>query len=172
MAVAASVFVSFLAMNASFNGWHGGYCFGPRYLVPTLPFLALPLAPAFERWPRLAWGLATASAAIMLLATAVTPMVPQDVERPVVDFLLPLAAGGTVDAPPLCFEGPVSANPVGIEGAAARPEWSSFNLGELLRARSRLSLLPLLLALGAGVAFLLHRTRTAPSPPIPAPLSS
>jgi len=36
-------FTSFLAFNASFNGWHGGNCWGPRYLVPMLPFLVIGL---------------------------------------------------------------------------------------------------------------------------------
>ncbi|OFZ71874.1 MAG: hypothetical protein A3K03_04335 [Bdellovibrionales bacterium RIFOXYD1_FULL_44_7] len=35
--------VSFLAFNASFNGWHGGNSSGPRYLIPMLPFWLLGL---------------------------------------------------------------------------------------------------------------------------------
>lgn len=30
---------------ASYYDWHGGFCLGPRYLVPGIPFLVLPLAP-------------------------------------------------------------------------------------------------------------------------------
>jgi len=29
---------------ASYYDWHGGFCLGPRYLVPCIPFLVLPLA--------------------------------------------------------------------------------------------------------------------------------
>ncbi|MBZ5639403.1 MAG: hypothetical protein LAO51_11710 [Acidobacteriia bacterium] len=172
IAVVAAVFVAFLLMNAAFNGWHGGYCFGPRYLVPTVPFVALPLALAFERGPRATACLASVSAAIMLFATAVTPMVPQDVEHPFTGFLLPLAAGGVVDTPLLRYEGPVSANPMAVETEAASPEWSSFNLGELLRIPGWISLLPLLLALGAGVAVLRRLTRAAPAGAGRGPLSS
>ncbi len=38
--------LAFLLMNMSFNGWHGGNCLGPRYLIPSLPFYVLLLAPA------------------------------------------------------------------------------------------------------------------------------
>ncbi len=45
-----AIFVFFFLVNASFNGYHGGFSAGPRYLVPGLPFLALPLVVAFARW--------------------------------------------------------------------------------------------------------------------------
>jgi hypothetical protein len=31
------------------RNWWGGYCFGERYLMPTIPFLFLPLATIFEK---------------------------------------------------------------------------------------------------------------------------
>ncbi len=43
------IFAFFFLVNASFNGYHGGFSAGPRYLVPGLPFLALPLVVAFSR---------------------------------------------------------------------------------------------------------------------------
>lgn len=33
------------------SDWHGGWAIGPRYLVPTVPFLLVPLAGWLERWP-------------------------------------------------------------------------------------------------------------------------
>ena len=36
--------------------WQGGYAVGPRYLVPMLPFLALPLALFAEGWGRRGWA--------------------------------------------------------------------------------------------------------------------
>ncbi len=44
-----AVFAFFFLVNTSFNGYHGGFSAGPRYLVPGLAFLALPLVVAFAR---------------------------------------------------------------------------------------------------------------------------
>jgi hypothetical protein len=33
------------------SDWHGGWAIGPRYLVPTIPFLLVPLAGWLARWP-------------------------------------------------------------------------------------------------------------------------
>ncbi|HEU4400791.1 MAG TPA: hypothetical protein VFT43_01675, partial [Candidatus Polarisedimenticolia bacterium] len=146
-----AVCVAFVTMNAAFRQWHAGSTFGPRYLVPALPFLALPLAPAIQRLPRLALSLGLLSFAMMLTATAVDPQVPFDVPRPWGDYLLPLSAGRTVTFPRYRVEGPVSANPQGVsegypyeifEAGSKEAAWNSFNLGELLAPRSRLSLVP------------------------------
>lgn len=58
-------------VNITFSGWHGGYTIAPRYLIPALPFLALPLVFSFERFPKLTQSLAAISIAINLLFTAV-----------------------------------------------------------------------------------------------------
>jgi hypothetical protein len=36
-------------LYARWHGWDGGWCWGPRFLVPVLPLLALSAAPFFER---------------------------------------------------------------------------------------------------------------------------
>jgi hypothetical protein len=65
-----------LAVNTSYNGWHGGWTTGPRYLIPALPFLALPMVFGFVRFPKMTGALAALSVAIGLLATAVNPQSP------------------------------------------------------------------------------------------------
>ncbi len=65
-----------LLVNASFNGWEGGWTAVPRYLGPAIPFLVLPVALAWDRWFRTTCLLAVASIAIQLLITAVDPQVP------------------------------------------------------------------------------------------------
>lgn len=47
-----AIFGFFFLVNASFNGYHAGFSAGPRYIVPGLPFLALPLVVAFVRFRR------------------------------------------------------------------------------------------------------------------------
>jgi len=49
-AVAALVVAAFVVGDCGYGDPYGGLSPGPRYLVPALPFLALGLAPAFERW--------------------------------------------------------------------------------------------------------------------------
>jgi hypothetical protein len=64
------IFAFFFLVNASFNGYHGGFSAGPRYLVPGLPFLALPLVVAFLRWRKITLTLAAISVIHQTLLTA------------------------------------------------------------------------------------------------------
>ncbi len=148
----------FLGMNASFNGWHGGASFGPRYLIPALPFLCIPLVPALERLRGWAWPLAAVSIATMWLATAVSPHTSLRTRNPLTEFHGPLVLGGTLEVGGYVLEGPVSVYPLGVAGGEIEvltpttkfAVWNSFNLGELVLPRSRWSVLPPL-ALAAGV---------------------
>lgn len=45
-----AIFGFFFLANTMFNGYHAGFSAGPRYLVPALPFIALPLLVGFMRW--------------------------------------------------------------------------------------------------------------------------
>ena len=65
-----AIFGWFFLVNASFNGYHAGFSAGPRYLVPGLPFLALPLVVAFLRWKKTALVLLAVSVAQQFLLTA------------------------------------------------------------------------------------------------------
>jgi hypothetical protein len=60
--------VGLLFFNAGYAMWWGGWAFGPRHLIPALPFLALPLVFIVRRWPLLTTLLAFLSAANMLIA--------------------------------------------------------------------------------------------------------
>jgi hypothetical protein len=154
-----TVFDAMLLMNASFNGWHGGWCFGPRYLVPAVPFLALPLALAWPRWPGVTAIAASVSGTILLGVTSITVMIPQGFSSPYRNFLLPLAAGRDVDTPIYRYLGPVSVNPAGIVPSGGPENWASFNLGEFLWPRSWLSLVPLLAVVAVAVVALARTIR-------------
>jgi hypothetical protein len=39
-----------LLFYAKYDSWHAGWVAGPRFLTPTIPFLALMLAPQIEKW--------------------------------------------------------------------------------------------------------------------------
>lgn len=60
----------FFLVNICFNGFHGGFSAGPRYLIPALPFLCLALVPMFAKWRVLTLTLAVASVLQQSLLTA------------------------------------------------------------------------------------------------------
>jgi len=74
--VVGAVAAAFVAYDSGFWGPFGGWGPGPRYLIPMLPFLAVPLALAWRRWPLTTAALALVSAGIMLAATATDPLLP------------------------------------------------------------------------------------------------
>jgi len=67
--VCGTVFALLVLANCGYFLPYGGESPGPRFLVPSLPFIALGLAPAFARWFRITAVLAAVSIAAM---TAVT----------------------------------------------------------------------------------------------------
>ncbi|MEA2444925.1 MAG: hypothetical protein QOJ12_2217 [Thermoleophilales bacterium] len=73
--VIAAVGVAYLAYNSGYYLPFGGQTPGPRFLITTLPFLALPLALSFKRFPIPTLALAAASVACMSIATLGTPLV-------------------------------------------------------------------------------------------------
>lgn len=119
--------------------WWGGFGAGPRYIVPTIPLLALLAAPAvvwlWQRvWGRaLSIGLALISLGLTWVeATAGQQFPPDSIRATWTGYVLPEWAAGNI----------------------AR------NVGTVLGLPGPLSLLPLLLALAAIVAFLALPART------------
>ena len=125
-------------INAGFYGWHGGWCFGPRYLTPMLPFLALPLAFAPQRNP---WFvlLLLLSALQVGMAAATFPQTPETVANPLLEIVLPFYLGG----------------------------YSALNLGNVLGLPDPLSLLPILLVAGGLIALTLRKTGLPDKQPLP-----
>lgn len=89
--VAASA--GYLLINAGFYGWHGGWTYGPRYLVPMLPFLALPMAFAPLRTPFFALALALSVLQVGLSVVGM-PHTPEAFLNPLPDVILPLMQRG------------------------------------------------------------------------------
>lgn len=59
-----------LVLVACRSDWRGGWGIGPRYLVPIVPFMLLPLIVWLERWRELAWPRRWASIGVIAGATA------------------------------------------------------------------------------------------------------
>ena len=95
--VCAAVPTLFLAYNASYYIPFGGQGPGPRFLVPALPFLALPLGAALRRHlaPVLVLGLL--SVGVMAAATATNPLTGE--EHSIGDWAGRLARGEVVSTP-------------------------------------------------------------------------
>jgi hypothetical protein len=74
----AAISVAFLIYNAGYYLPFGGGSPGPRFLIPMLPFLAVPLALAFRRYPALTLSLAAPSTVLMVVATATHPLIGSD----------------------------------------------------------------------------------------------
>lgn len=77
--LALGIILPTLLVYATYPVWWGGICWGPRYLVPVLPFVLLPLLHLPDRWPRaLPWRRAVVaiialSVLVQTLGVAVHP---------------------------------------------------------------------------------------------------
>ena len=76
--VIGSLFLVYLTYNSGYWLPFGGGSPGPRFLIPVLPFLAVPLALAWRRWPATALALASTSAVLMATATVTLPLIGND----------------------------------------------------------------------------------------------
>lgn len=154
-----------LLLNASFNGWHGGYTAGPRYLLQIVPLLALGLIEMHGRARLLTGALGAVSLLFNFAVTAVDPQPPDILRDPIGRYALPaLLTGRALEdekVPWLAelYAGHTSTNRVAADEllqfqkhapGSRESEWASFNAGELLSGPgSPASLLPWLLAVGA-----------------------
>jgi hypothetical protein len=144
----------FLLAVASFNGWEGGFAFGPRHILPMIPLLAIPLAFLRGR-VLLAIGvlLLVASASMQFIAAAVDVQPNAAIRYPVRDYLLPTF-----------LKGSVSVNRQGVDellpNAQHAPDsreslFAAFNAGEyFVGADRRSSVIPIAVWMIAGSALL------------------
>jgi hypothetical protein len=151
--VSLACILGFLIMNCTFNGWHGGASFGPRYQIPVLVCYVIVLTrlPDKPLVTVLHLLLLAISATHMFLGSIITPFVPLEVARPLPAYYRGARLIFTTDQPILHpFDGPIRGQ------AYTEPrvlEREDFNLGEWLGLSGALSLLPFILVLGGG-AFL------------------
>ena len=74
----AGMAVAYLVYNSGYWLPYGGGTPGPRFLMPLVPYLALPLALAYRRFPVTTFALAVPSALFMLTATLTHPLIGDD----------------------------------------------------------------------------------------------
>lgn len=154
---------TFFLVIAAFNGWNGGCAFGPRYLLPIVPLLGIPMFAAAAIPSRILRSTWIAAAMISLffsfVATATDPMPCPDVPHPISRYLMPAFFTGRIpEKTRLAFPWYTTVHVDKIE----LPR-DSGNLGELLFGRrKRASLLPIVLWLAGGSALLLRVARKQP----------
>lgn len=78
--VIGGVCLCYITYNSGYFLPFGGAFMGPRFLATLLPFLALPLAIAFERWPGPTIALAAASVTCALVAAITHPLIGYDTQ--------------------------------------------------------------------------------------------
>ncbi|HEX4108834.1 MAG TPA: hypothetical protein VHX88_11905 [Solirubrobacteraceae bacterium] len=74
------IFVLYLIYDSGYYLPYGGGTPGPRFLITSLPFLGLPIAVAFKRFPGPTLGLAVAGGVCYVLATMTHPLIGYETE--------------------------------------------------------------------------------------------
>ncbi|HJQ41259.1 MAG TPA: hypothetical protein VKB93_29315 [Thermoanaerobaculia bacterium] len=145
LAAIAAIFIIFLMVNASFNGWEGGFAFGPRYLLPAIPLLAIPMLFA---WRNALLVVTLLSVAIQFVATAVNVTPDGGIRHPLREYLVPAFVRGELGANEQSID-----DLVPQKGSRA-----AFNLGERVLPR-RVSWMPIALWMLTGSSLLILRAR-------------
>ena len=137
---AALIAAYYFLFHASFFSWPAGWSYGPRYMSPGLPFLALGLAPLWDRARRacrvVLSALAAAGVGLTLMAVAVGAQPPDEFHCPLRQFYWPSFWAGRFSLNLGIMLIPAEQGASSVHGA--------FNLGEILGLHGLASLVPLL----------------------------
>ncbi|MDP8215526.1 MAG: hypothetical protein RAO92_02510 [Candidatus Euphemobacter frigidus] len=128
--LALLIVLGFFFFNAGYAYWDGVGSVGARFLIPALPFLALPLVWSVRKWPGPVTVLTFLSILIMVVIVATEPRVEWKVRSPLFYYNFFLLSRG----------------------------YLSDNLGNFLGLKWWSSLLPLAVILGALLLLLGHLT--------------
>jgi hypothetical protein len=136
------IFLTFLLVILSFNGWHGGTCLGPRYFMAALPFIALASVPFFVRYRffyvlLVCWGIL-----VMVVASSGSIWVAENDFHPLTSILSK-------------FDGLPATEWPSFLGAP--PPYNRYNLGHVMGFPGYWSLLPLVLAHVWGLAVIFRK---------------
>ncbi|MEA2344871.1 MAG: hypothetical protein QOF63_3040 [Thermoanaerobaculia bacterium] len=156
-----AIVTTFILVIASFNGWHGGFAFGPRYLIPIIPLLGIAMMAARLRrlWIVVAIAAAIISFGLNFIATATDPMPSSQLPHPVSRYLVPAFFTGHIGDRTRRDIGYFETQSV-AHVALAR---ESGNLGEFIFGKRKLaSIVPIVLWLIGGFAILLRMSLREP----------
>jgi hypothetical protein len=153
--VATIVAVYYVALNASYTYWEGGWSYGPRHLSPAIPFLAIGLAAIWTVATRtlrvFLASLAVVATALALVAVSTMAQPPAEIRRPLAELLLPAFRDGDLALNPQRF------TDGGGNGGALRAHVdpkAAWNLGMKTGLTGRASLAPLAIVWIACAAWL------------------
>lgn len=136
----AAAWLGVLLMHSGYENWTAGSSFGPRYQIPAIPLLMLPVAVAAKRWAFICKALALISVAFTVAVTAQSPFVDEAIRNPLAVALANFSAGNLLHG----------------------------NLGLLMGLRGLWSLFPLAVV-EAGVLYALAGLSEPDSPAAPTP---
>jgi MFS family permease len=80
-------FLLFLLTNSGYSEWTGGWSYGPRFLIPTLPFLCLMLIPSFEIKKQKRFALVLLIISIFISFTGTATNITPGAENPIYNAL-------------------------------------------------------------------------------------
>lgn len=142
---------------AGFNFWHGGWSFGPRYLLPAIPLLGIPMMLAAGRARPLWVVLGALSFIFNFAAAAVNPTPAESYRDPLRQELLPVLVLGRFPDATLRELGWEQIGPADRKVARST---AAANLGEVVFGKgSRASILPALAWIAAGSSVLIAFAR-------------
>jgi hypothetical protein len=152
--IAGAIALAYVLLNVSYHFWEGGWFVGPRHLTPGLPFLALGLAPLWDRGRTAVRALLVAAflwgVGINLVVVSTTPQPPSNIMSPVAELMWPAFVEGDLS---LNHQSYVE---FGADAGGMRhnPDHAAWNLGELVGLRGLASLVPLILVWAVAARFL------------------
>lgn len=138
--VALGIFLYYWLLQSGHATWNGGWAIGPRHVVPAIPFLGLGLLVALSLWPKASKVAGAISIALMLMTTAVGPEVPEQIENPYAEFVLPHFMAGELS---VGEQGFAEMLPARLDPQAP-DRWDAFLVGEALRLPGLAALVPTL----------------------------
>lgn len=156
--VAGAIPLYYLLLNASYYYWEGGWAYGPRQIMPALPFLALGLAPVWDAGRRAGrvvlsagwlWG-----AALTLVAVSTTAQPPSALQSPVRELLWPAFRDGDLS---LNYQTFMSYSAEAALMRGNQMPHAAWNLGEIAGLHGLPSLIPLGLVWLAAAVLLWRR---------------